>query len=111
MYDNRAGDVRSPFERSKTCHPSPRWNVTRAHGWQGGGGLFIEGTAALTNTDVYANQAGERAWSAYGWQTETDIPTDNHGGGLYVAGTATLTNTNVYENQAVRVCSPLFTFL
>ena len=29
----------------------------RAHGWQNGGGLFIAGTATLTNTNVYANQA------------------------------------------------------
>ena len=34
------------------------WNVTRAHGWQGfGGGLRIDGTATLTNTNVYDNQA------------------------------------------------------
>ena len=26
------------------------------HGWQGGG-LYIEGTATLTNTDVYSNEA------------------------------------------------------
>ena len=29
-----------------------------AHGWQGGGGLYIIGTATLINTNVYANQAG-----------------------------------------------------
>ena len=28
-----------------------------AHGWQHGGGLYIEGTATLTNTNVYANHA------------------------------------------------------
>ena len=39
-------------------HPSPRWNFTCAHGWQFlGGGLYIEGTATLTNTNVYDNQA------------------------------------------------------
>ena len=48
--------------------PSPRWNITRARGWQDGGGLYIwqyggglsidYGTATLTNTNVYANQAG-----------------------------------------------------
>ena len=43
---------------SLNVHPSPRWNVTRAHGWQGGG-LYIAGTAMLTNTNVYANQADE----------------------------------------------------
>ena len=31
---------------------------TRAHGWQGGG-LFMSGTATLTNTNVYSNQADE----------------------------------------------------
>ena len=46
-----------------------------------GGGLYISGTATLTNTNVYSNQA-------------------NLGGGLYIEGTATLTNTNVYSNQA-----------
>ena len=35
------------------------WNVTCAHGWQDGGGLYIysSGTATLTNTNVYENQA------------------------------------------------------
>ena len=28
-----------------------------AHGWQDGGGLHISGTATLTNTNVYENQA------------------------------------------------------
>ena len=28
-------------------------------GWQNGGGLYIWGTATLTNTNVYANQADE----------------------------------------------------
>ena len=43
--------------RLLNCHPAPRWNVTLAHGWQYGGGLYISGTATLTNTNVYANQA------------------------------------------------------
>ena len=33
------------------------WNVTCAHGWQDGGGLYIADRATLTNTNVYANQA------------------------------------------------------
>ena len=39
--------------------PAPRWNVASTHGWQDGygGGLFISGTATLTDTNVYANQA------------------------------------------------------
>ena len=28
-----------------------------AHAWQDGGGLYIFGTATLTNTNVYDNQA------------------------------------------------------
>ena len=37
--------------------PSPQWNVTcSAFGLQGGG-LYIVGTATLTNTNVYSNQA------------------------------------------------------
>ena len=61
VYVNRAYYVRSPFEPSKTFLPSPRWNVTRAHGWQYGGGLYIvplsSGTATLTDTNVYDNRA------------------------------------------------------
>ena len=95
-------------------HPAPRWNVTCAHGWQYGGGLYILGTATLTNTNVYDNQAGYVSspfelflsfhpaprWNvtcAHGWQV---------GGGLFISGTATLINTNVYANQAGWVCSP-----
>ena len=77
--------------------------------WQLGGGLLIDGTATLTDTNVYANQADDvcspfelpsSAPACYacscGWQG---------GGGLYIGGTATLTNTNVYANQAAGVCS------
>ena len=56
VYSNIASGVRC----SHLCDfPSPRWNVTCAHGWQFGGGLAIYGTATLTNTNVYANQAGD----------------------------------------------------
>ena len=40
--------------------------VTRAHGWQNGGGLHIDtyggwgASATLTNTNVYGNQAGRQ---------------------------------------------------
>ena len=34
-----------------------RWNVACAHRWQHGGGLYIAGTATLTNTNVYENHA------------------------------------------------------
>ena len=40
-------------------HSAPRWNVTCARVfWQAGGGLYIGGTATLTNTKVYSNEAG-----------------------------------------------------
>ena len=88
-----------------------------AHGWQDGGGFYIEGTATLTGTNVYENQADgvcspvepslsshtAPCWDvtcAHGWQ---------YGGGFYIwfDGTATLTDTSVYENQADSVCSRL----
>ena len=48
---------------SQTVPPLPCLNVTCTRGWQGsGGGLFIEGTATLTNTNVYANKA-QVCWS------------------------------------------------
>ena len=96
-------------------YPAPRGNFTRAHGWQDGGGLYIRatGTATLTNTDMYANQAGSYGGglSIYGTATFTNTNVyenraNRDGGGLSIEGTATLTNTNVYENQAGQVCSP-----
>ena len=98
----------------------PRWNVTCDRRWQEAGGLYINGPATLTNTNVCANQAQNVSspfepsrtfiqrpsiapplsprWNvtcAHGWQ----------GGGLYIKGTATLTDTNVYANHADWVCS------
>ena len=114
VYQNEARYVCSPIDHSLNCHPAPRWNVTCAYVWQCGGGLRIDGTATLTDTNVYSNQARlvclpfERSLSfhpaprwnvtcAHGWQA---------GGGLVILGTATLINTNVYANQAGDVCSP-----
>ena len=57
VYENRAAVVCSPVEPSLSSHPAPRWNVTCAHGWQDGGGLYVTGTATLTDTNVYKNQA------------------------------------------------------
>ena len=119
VYENRA-TVCSPVEPSLSSHPAPRWNVTCAHGWQWGGGLCISdgGTATLTDTNVYENQAGRGVCSpvepclrshpaprrnvtrAHGWQNGGALSIDN-------GGTATLTDTNVYENQAYWVCSPV----
>ena len=56
------------FEPSLTCPPSPRWNVTCSVFGLQGGGLYIAGTATLTNTNVYSNQATEvRSLSALGY--------------------------------------------
>ena len=59
VYENQAGEVCSPFELSLSFYPAPRWNVVCARGWQIGGGLNIQGTATLTDTNVYANRADE----------------------------------------------------
>ena len=115
VYDNQAVLVCSSSEHFLSFYQSPRWNVTYAHGWQDGGGLIIWGTATLTNTNVFENQAGDvcspfelfvrtlllvpcagtYVACAHGWQD---------GGGLYIDGTATLTNTNVHANRAADVC-------
>ena len=56
--------VRSPVEPSLSSYLAPRWNVTCAHGWQWGGGLYIwGGTATLTDANVYENQATYRVCS------------------------------------------------
>ena len=57
VYQNRARYVCSPIGNSLNFHPAPRWNVTCARDWQNGGGLYIRGTATLTNTNVYGNLA------------------------------------------------------
>ena len=70
VYANQAETVCSPF--ALNFRLAPRWNVTRAHDWQDGGGLYIlyvsgngldsfrrVGTATLTNAKVYANLAGD----------------------------------------------------
>ena len=116
--ENEAGQVCSPVEPSLSSHPALRSNVTCAHGGQGGGGLAIinGGTATLTDTNVYKNQApevcspvesslsshlalGSNVTCADGWQ---------RGGGLYILqeGTATLTDVSIYKNDA-DVCSPV----
>ena len=59
VYKNRAIEVRSPVEPSSSPHPAGRCSVTCAHGWQLGGGFFIDGTATLTNNKVYENHAGQ----------------------------------------------------
>ena len=61
-YDNRADRVCLPFELFLSFHPAPRWNVTFDHVWQSGGGLYIIGTATLTNTNVYSNEASYVCW-------------------------------------------------
>ena len=55
--------MRLPVEPCLSSHQAPRWNVTCAHGWQNGGGLYIyiRGTATLTDTNVYENHAKVRS--------------------------------------------------
>jgi len=54
-------------------------NGTCTRGWQGGGaGLYITGTATLTNTKVYANNAmvcrSLEPSSSAGWHSHTHLP-------------------------------------
>ena len=80
-----------------------------------GGGLYIRGTATLTNTNVNQNEAVFVCWPSEPSHAITPAPRWNvtcargwqSGGGLHILGTATLTNTNVNSNQASSVCSPL----
>ena len=58
VYENQAGGHGNDVCSQLKFNPAPRWNVTCAHGWQAGGGLYISGTATLINTNVYKNQAG-----------------------------------------------------
>ena len=61
VHTNQAYYVCLHLELSLNLHPSPRWNVTCAHAWQYGGGLYITGTATLTNTNVHDNQGYVRS--------------------------------------------------
>ena len=65
VYENRADTACLPFERSLNyVSSSPPMKITLAHDWQGGG-LVNLGTAMLTNTNVYANQAGASTGVSY----------------------------------------------
>ena len=83
-------------------------------GWQVGGGLNIVGTATLTNTNVYSNEAtGVCSPFSTVFELSSIAPMERYvldfwllqGGGLNIEGTATLTNTNVYSNTASGVRS------
>ena len=99
-------------------------DLTCARGWQYGtgvafgGGLYLQGPATLTDTNVYKNQAGSVCSPAEPFLTSHVAPHWNatcahvwqNGGGLIISwdgSTATLTGANVYENQATEVCSPV----
>ena len=74
-----------------------------------GGGLYISGTATLTNTNVFSNEAYVRPPYAPSLQRPSGTLRvlaflAQHGGGLYISGTATLINTAIYQNFAW-VCS------
>ena len=98
---------------------APLERYVYAHGWQFGGGLLIYGTATLTNSNVYANQASIVSWLFELSMSFHPAPRWNvtrarfawQGAGLAVYGMATLTNTNVYSNQATYVRSPFQLFL
>ena len=102
-----------------------RWNVTRSFFWQVGGGLYISGTATLTNTNVYENQAADDVWSPFElslssypaplWRL-TSL-SRSQGGGVYVyggydyggrvyvyGGVANFEGCNVHDNTADYVC-------
>ena len=74
-----------------------------------GGGLYISGTATLTNTNVYSNEAN-RVCSPCSCPVISSItPMERYvlgfclqGGGLDIQGTAMLTKSNVYSNIADR---------
>ena len=79
---------------------------------QWGGGLYIEGTATLTDSKVFSNEAHVRPPYAPSLTFILQRPAGTlrvlafcmqAGAGLYVVGTATLTSTNVYENVAASV--------
>ena len=57
MYQNEASYVSSHLEHSDISFSAPLTRYTCAHGWQLGGGLFIDGKATLIRTDVYDNAA------------------------------------------------------
>ena len=71
-----------------------------------GGGLYILGTATLTNTNVYQNEANYvracflNRHPSPRWNVTRSLSWQ--GGGVYVysGGEATLTNSNVYQNEA-----------
>ena len=81
-----------------------------------GGGLYILGTATLTNTNVYANQADYVcSLSNCPFEVSSSAPLELtrtrsswQGGGVYIdsGSEATLIDSNVYANRATAVCSP-----
>ena len=120
VYQNEADSVCSLFNLLRGDIPSttfvpflinPAGTLRARFFYLQGGGLYVRGTATLTNSNIYSNTATNvrcshlcnvpsPRWNvtrAHGWQA---------GGGLYITGTATLTNINVYSNQAASVCSP-----
>ena len=59
VYRNEALSVRSPLNVPRHFFHRPAGTLrVLVFFWQTGGGLFIGGTATLTNTNVYDNQAG-----------------------------------------------------
>ena len=80
VYENEAGTEwvsALHFESSQAVSSTALLeNVTCTHGWQGGGGgLCIDGTATLINTNVYANKGEVCTFlepsSGAGWNSRT----------------------------------------
>ena len=89
----------------------PHSDQHRTHLSQYGGGLAIGGTATLTDTKVYANQAGDRvrAPSAFSMCPQcTSVATLaesytlflRQGGGVDVTGTLTMATSTLMANRA-----------
>ena len=101
VYLNQAETVCLPSALPSIVLPVPQMEryLLGVFGLQGGGLYIDSGTAMLTNTNVYSNQASTVQWSS---------SSRKKGGGLFLRiGTATaMTNTNVYSNTADDVCSP-----
>ena len=58
VYENNAGYVRACLSPLPGFPPAPRWNVTWCSLFlQYAGGLRIDGTATLIDSNVYSNKA------------------------------------------------------
>eukprot|EP00964_Phaeocystis_antarctica_P009335 scaffold5059_cov72-Phaeocystis_antarctica.AAC.4 len=82
----------------------------RTHLSQHGGGLAIGGTATLTDTKVYANQARDRVCAPSAFSMFPHAPSTAtgsytlflwQGGGVHVTGTLTMATSTLMANRAI----------